>query len=370
MTTPYTPLCSNVTGLQRPNINVPVDGDLDQAAIYSPELQTLADYEEYLLNQLWVGQVSTWQGFSFSGGAFVPSSLCAGYAAGLSNTVALVATMLDTSNQIYTQSILGSGAWTARTANVGTAGLKYVAFNGSLFVAVGLTNGTTAAITTSSDGVTWTLRTTGVPGSSSSLNKVIWVSSLSLWVAVGASGLILTSPDGITWTSRTGAGSTTLTNVAFGNGTLIAGNSTALYTSTDAVTWTSQTNPSIALNAPDAVVYNSALGLWLTEAANHTAFKSSTDGITWTSRTAPTTTNARNLFLAVGRLTVAVEATSNIVWTTLDGLTWTPRYPVYSGQVPSGALSFGTKAPNGSLVALDSNTPNNRIFYSCPIITP
>jgi hypothetical protein len=68
-----------------------------------------------------------------------------------------------------------------------------VAWNGERLVAVG-TGGT---ILTSSDGSSWTLRTSGT---NYRLNSVRWKGTI--FIAVGNHGTILTSPDGLTWTPR------------------------------------------------------------------------------------------------------------------------------------------------------------------------
>jgi len=65
---------------------------------------------------------------------------------------------------------------------------------GQSFVSVG----NRGNIITSSDGISWTKRTSGTP-------KELYgvTSGNGLFVTVGFFGTILTSPDGITWTERT-----------------------------------------------------------------------------------------------------------------------------------------------------------------------
>jgi len=77
---------------------------------------------------------------------------------------------------------------------VTTKNLWGVTYGNGLFVTVGW-NGT---ILTSSDGITWTERTSGTP-----IDLYGITSRNGLFVTVGESGTILTSPDGITWTERT-----------------------------------------------------------------------------------------------------------------------------------------------------------------------
>ena len=82
-----------------------------------------------------------------------------------------------------------------------------------LFVAVG-DNGT---IITSSDGTTWTSRTSGT---TEKLRGGAY--GKSTLVVVGRSGTILTSSDGSTWTSRTSGTSNKLKGITYGNSTFVA----------------------------------------------------------------------------------------------------------------------------------------------------
>ena len=87
-----------------------------------------------------------------------------------------------------------------------TKSIKYVAVK---YVAVGA-GGT---ILTSSDGISWTSRTSGT---SQPLTGISYGGST--FVAVGASGTILTSSDGTSWTSRTSGTSQALSGVSYGKG--------------------------------------------------------------------------------------------------------------------------------------------------------
>ena len=63
------------------------------------------------------------------------------------------------------------------------------------------------------------------------------------FVAVGQSGIILTSSDGTTWTSRTSGTSNNLQGVTYGNSTYVTvGDGGTILTSADGTTWTSRTS--------------------------------------------------------------------------------------------------------------------------------
>ena len=77
-----------------------------------------------------------------------------------------------------------------------------------LFVVVGYGG----IILTSSDGVTWTSRTSGF---SSELYSVTYSESLGLFIAVGSSGTILTSSNGVNWISKTSGVTTILRSATY-----------------------------------------------------------------------------------------------------------------------------------------------------------
>ena len=68
-------------------------------------------------------------------------------------------------------------------------------------------------------------------------------SSGCIFVAVGNSGTILTSSDGISWTSRTSGTSSGIEGVTYANSTFVAvGNGMIILTSTDGTSWTSRSS--------------------------------------------------------------------------------------------------------------------------------
>jgi len=73
-----------------------------------------------------------------------------------------------------------------------------------------VTTGTSGSILTSSDGTTWTSRTSGI-------TNHIWGVTYgnSTFVTVSYAGEILTSSDGISWTSRTSGTTNILYDVTY-----------------------------------------------------------------------------------------------------------------------------------------------------------
>ncbi|WP_196160712.1 fibronectin type III domain-containing protein [Reinekea sp. G2M2-21] len=128
--------------------------------------------------------------------------------------------------------------WSTRTCSSWTTGSNWadIAYNGTnLFVAVG----SEGCVITSSDGVSWVERSSGV---SENLSSVIWDGTQ--FVAIGANGTLLTSTNGSPWTQQTLPVSANLSRLIYAAGTYVAtGNSGTILTSTDATNWTQQTSP-------------------------------------------------------------------------------------------------------------------------------
>jgi hypothetical protein len=109
-----------------------------------------------------------------------------------------------------------------------------VTYGNGTFVAVG----NTGAIQTSSDGTTWTNRTTA---NTNQQNGVGYGNGT--FVAVGDNGAIQTSIDnGITWTNRTTANTNQQYGVGYDNGIFVAvGNTGSIQTSEASITYNTST---------------------------------------------------------------------------------------------------------------------------------
>ena len=97
------------------------------------------------------------------------------------------------------------------------------------FIAVG----NSGTILTSSDGITWTSRT------SAPHHHLFGVShGGSTFVTVGNGGTILTSSDGTSWTSRTSGTDQELQGITYGVSTFVAVGGNKIITSSDGTSWT------------------------------------------------------------------------------------------------------------------------------------
>lgn len=300
--------------------------------------------------------------------------------------------------------------WSSMSYGISSGGLaiESIAWNGSLYVAVGWQALGHARLLTSSDGVTWTEPALGTIYYSH-LNSVVW--NGTQFVAVGNSGLILSSPDGTNWTQQTSGTTMSLTDVRWLGGQFIAtggtmdltmltspdgvvwnsvsipnpignvawngqiylaagnGNLGGMYTSSDAVTWT-QTNWSYF--AMYDIAWNGKL---FVAVGKNGDIQTSEDGILWaTAANGLDSINTNTLvlerviwtgtqFIAVGGIS-SISGYPGVVVTSPDGVSWTPQaanadgkfYDVlWNGQQ---ALIVGENWPYGLVIHSLSVTGN------------
>lgn len=239
----------------------------------------------------------------------------------------------------------GGTTWTSGSnpsSNVGNlAGVPLDYLNG-LWLLGGYT-GSTAEIRTSTDGITFTQRTTGA---SSVASYSAFAYGAGLYVAVGGTGDVKTSPDGTTWTARTSQfGSGTINGVAYNGSSLFVavggGTSNKVATSTDGLTWTgrgtSQTSGSF-----NGAAYGAGLFVGVTD-TSPAEIKTTTDGVTWTGRTNPLTGAGVMVRFVNGEFWLS--SGTNKLARSADGINWTEV------SNPLGAnVAYGIAYGNGRLV--------------------
>lgn len=178
----------------------------------------------------------------------------------------------------------GTTTWTQRITQ-STGRFNTIAYNGSnLYVAAGQSG----VLYTSSDGITWTSRTSGF--GANDILKVVFANSI--WVAVGYQGVITTSTDGITWTARTAnMGTNNIYDVIYENSTWVAvgegggtTNTGGLTYSTDAITWTRKSQTLTVGAVYKSIVWNGTNYIIGANNSTNNILTASTASGTWTAR--------------------------------------------------------------------------------------
>jgi len=206
-----------------------------------------------------------------------------------------------------------------------------------MFVAVGLGPD---GVLTSPDGTLWTGARVG-----NALHTVICGGGT--FVAAGLHGEIVTSSDGVTWTKRSSGTDAWLTGVAFGNQkfVVVGDNGTILTSSDGGVTWTRMSCP--ITNQLRGVTYGSgtfvAVGLGHRAAGDYYCpVLTSTDGVTW----AQQGTQADCYGLAYEDGAFVALGSDGHMMTSPDGGTWTVRHCGTSNNL------LDTACGNGSVVVV------------------
>lgn len=244
-----------------------------------------------------------------------------------------------------------------------------------LLLTIGNT-GTTERSATSIDGVTWTGHSLGILGMTAV--GMCWSPDLMIFCAVGSrngggTANVMTSANGSAWTQQTTAPNFDWTSVCWSHeqsqfvavGSDQSGSGLPLaMTSPDGVTWTLQTFPGNFNQLPNAVIWVSALNLFIsvgTDPSLNQPVVTSPDGVVWTQRTAVSDNEwhalayspTLGLIVAVGGLGSGVD---NRTMHSSDGMSWTlgtiPVFPsgagLYNGVAWSTSLGLFLAAGPGS----------------------
>jgi hypothetical protein len=176
-------------------------------------------------------------------------------------------------------------AWTAVTPSPFSTQGTGVAWNGSIWVAVGVGAASNNSIAYSLDnGISWLAPTTWTNPFSSGGNGIAW--NGSMWVAVGTSATynIANSSDGINWTSVVSPFTTSGNSVAWDGIKWIAvGQGTqTMATSSDGITWTSVPTTPFTTSG-NGIAWNGSMWVAVGSSGGAAILAHSTDGIlTWT----------------------------------------------------------------------------------------
>lgn len=241
--------------------------------------------------------------------------------------------ILTSGGKIYTSS--DGESWTLRTS--GWASLVDISFSGSTFVVTA----EGAYVLTSNDLVTWTQQ------SVTSMSKSCCAYGAGLFVAICANGRYYTSSNGSSWTFRGFMTSYPLVSIVFYNGIFVAvGNSGLVAKSSDGINWTYAT-----ISTQNLKCITAGSGKFVivggTAATSSVTFYSA-DAVSWTSVNNVILTAEYNFVRFFTRVdkTFFIASTASSLSISYDGITWSlyfsgfPTTPIYSDVAFSERVSL------------------------------
>jgi len=228
-----------------------------------------------------------------------------------------------------------------------------------------------------------------VSDSAGNISNTLTITSFEVlpsYVAVGSSGKILTSSDGTSWTSRTSGTTSNLVGVTYGNSKFLTltgsmdngSNSTAtVLTSSDGTSWTSSsatcsTCDNITVSINDVTYGNSTF----VAVGSSGKILTSSDGTSWDNRSSGTTSNLvgvtygnSNFLTLTGSMDNGSNSTATVLASS-DGTSWTSSSATCStcdnitvsiNDVTYGNSTFVTVGSSGKILTLsDKPTWDNR----------
>jgi len=234
----------------------------------------------------------------------------------------LSSSVIQTSTELYNDSALITSTtgiiWSSRTTTITSDYINGVAYDGSSYVAVG--GGYL-------EGSLWTQRTSGF--GTSTINTISYVNNL--YVAGGSSGVLTTSTDAIAWTYRTSGTTSNLADIAYGNNVYVLSSYGSIRTSTDTIVWEARTSGFDPFNNVGPLVYTTFF-----VGGNATAqINVSTNGVVWTARTSGFSSIITDLIFGDNIYVLGGSGTSISVST--DTIVWTAR-TTFSGSTNMNLL--------------------------------
>jgi hypothetical protein len=263
----------------------------------------------------WVRQTANFGTTSINSAIFSNNLFVAAGGGGNLVTGSLSETPRHSLSRLYVT--MANQNWVARDALAGAVTWATAGYGDGFFIIGGSSN----TFSTSTDGITWVSRTTGLGGDGRGLAY-----GNSVYVFAGTSGTLRTSTNSITWTARTSTfGATAINTAVYGNGLfVILGDSGQIRTSGDGITWTSR-DGGFGVQNINAVTYSADKKLFIA-VANTALISTSTDGILWTTRSSGLIPdiNLRGVgygdgrFLACGTAGTMLVSTNAIQWSPIN----------------------------------------------------
>ena len=249
---------------------------------------------------------------------------------------------------------MASGYTWANGAPMSAANIYGQAFNAGTYLAVGAGG----AALTSSDGVTWTARSTGT---ANDLYAAVYTSSLAaVYIAVGANGTIVTSPDGVTWTPQASGTTNTLRAITQNGSQYVAvGDSGTVLTSTNGWQWTLQ--PQTFSTNLYGITYDTTNTTFYAVGQGG-ALMSSLNAGQWTQLTSTVTQDLYSI--AVGNSVFVAVGANGTILQSADGVTWAAQGSPTTENLYSVTYGSQFAAVGGAGVALNGTTAGNTWSFS------
>jgi hypothetical protein len=284
------------------------------------------------------------------------------FTATFTNPVALATSVFKVVIQCGAPGAVAATDWVSRSSS-SVDQWGSIAYGNGTYVAVGYDGG----VMTSTNGISWTTRNTGISNrswSSITYGEGIFVAISWGEIADGQAG-IMTSPDGITWTSINSPAQESWSGIAYGNSTFVVvsyQNGNKVMTSPDGVTWTLQT--SAANNDWRGITYGNGMFVAVSATGSGNRIMTSTNGISWTQQTSAADNDWTAVAYGSGKF-VAVSSTGsgNRVMTSPDGVAWTIQTSAADNDW--SGITYG----NGMFVAVSASGSGNRVMTSADGIT-
>ena len=157
-----------------------------------------------------------------------------------------------------------------------------------------------------------------------------------VFIAADDRGDVFTSPEGLSWTTTGSVGTNVLSRIAYGSGRFVAFSTSGnLLSSENGSVWTVRAS---ATNVFQDIIFANALFVIVGTDRTMT----SADGINWSANLGalPVVSFFTSASVAYGNGLFAVVRNGSAIYTSPDGVTWTPRQP-NSGYLWGTAISYG-----------------------------
>jgi parallel beta-helix repeat protein len=206
--------------------------------------------------------------------------------------------------------------WVQRTIPFTKYRVNSIAYGQGLYVMTGSIP--YKHVATSSDGISWTLRSVPFYYDDDYTNVLFYEDGLFIVSSDAIDGGYATSTNGTSWTRRTLSGGT-IYSIVKGNGLWVMGFDENIYTSTNGTSWVKRGKPF----SQSAFVLSLGYGKGLFIAGgNNGAISTSTDGINWTQRT-DLSGNVKALVYNSG---LYLAGTDTRLYSSEDGINWVQRF--------------------------------------------